>query len=130
MHDSSVGLRSIIGRKLIEQVDPFEETALVEHCKNPDQLGRGCSKDDKNELECHKRSYVAIVEAELISDDVICEIGSNLNFAIPIREGCWYGTISTPRLFVNNAAGWRSFKRGIFLKRPVGLVSTQIMPIP
>ena len=38
MHDSSEGLRSIIGRKLIEQVDPFEETALVEHCKNPDQL--------------------------------------------------------------------------------------------
>ena len=40
MHDSSEGLRSIIGRKSIEQVDPFEEAALVEHCKNPDQLGR------------------------------------------------------------------------------------------
>ena len=40
MHDSSEGLRSIIGRKLIEQVDPFEEAALVEHCKNLDQLGR------------------------------------------------------------------------------------------
>ena len=84
MHDSSEGLRSIIGRKLIEQVHPFEETALVEHCKNPDHLHPGCSKDDQNQLECYKRSYVAIVKAELMSDDVICEIGLNLNFAIPI----------------------------------------------
>ena len=75
MHDSFEGLRSITGRNLIVEVDPFDETALVEH---PDQFVRGCLTDERNQLECQRRSYVAMADANL-SGDVICDIGSNLN---------------------------------------------------
>ena len=104
MPDSSEGLRSIIGRKLVEQLDTFDKAALVQHCKNPEQLRRGCSKVDRNQLECQRRSNVDIVDADLC-ENVICEIELNFNFGIPIREVCQYGTISTSQLFVKNAAG-------------------------
>ena len=88
MHDSFEGLRSMIGRNWTAHLEPFHETALVESCKNPDQFGRSCSKVEKNRLVCHRKSHVANVDVEL-HHDVMREIGSNLNFAIPIREAYW-----------------------------------------
>ena len=61
MHDSLEGLRSIIGKNLMDDRDPFCGSFVVEHCKNPDQFGRGSSVEDKNQLVCHMRSQVDIV---------------------------------------------------------------------
>ena len=96
--------------------------ALVEHCRNPNQLEQSFSEDDRNQAECHSRLYVAIPDDEirvLLRDDAAYEIDSNLTFAGPIREAFWYGTISTPQCFVNTPAGPRFFNRGILPNPPV-----------
>ena len=98
-------------------------TALVKHCRNPYQLERGFSEDDRNQAECHSRLYVAIPDDKirvLLRDDGAYEIDSNLNFANPIREACWYDTISTRRYFVNTPDGCRFFNCGILPNPPVG----------
>ena len=74
MQVSSEGLTSMIVRNMIVEGVLLEETALVEHCKNPDQFGLGCSSDDKNQAECHRRSYVDMVDDEQ-EGDVICKTG-------------------------------------------------------
>ena len=133
MQDSSVGLRSIIGRNVIVDADFWDATALVERCRNLDQLERDFSEDDRNQAKCHSRLYVAIPDDEirvLQRDDGACEIDSNLNFASPIREDCWYGTISTTWCFVNTPAGYGFFNRGILPNPPLGWQSRQTMSIP
>ena len=133
MQDSSDGLRSIIERNVIVNANFWDATALVEHCRNPDQLERYFSEDDRNQAECHSRLYVAIPDDEiqaLLRDDATCEIDLNLTFANFIREACWYGTISTLHCFVNTPVGCRFFNLGILPNPLVGWESMQTMPIP
>ena len=66
MQDSSVGLRSIIGRNVIVDADFWDATALVERCRNLDQLERDFSEDDRNQAKCHSRLYVAIPDENQI----------------------------------------------------------------
>ena len=88
MHDSFDGLRSMIGRKVIVDADFCAVIALVEHCKNPDQLGRGFADEERNQAECHNELCVIISDVEiraLLRDDAASEIDSNFNFPIPLR---------------------------------------------
>ena len=133
MQDSSDGPRSIIGRNVIVDSNFWDATALVEHCRNPNQLEQSSFEDDRNQAECHSRLYVAIPDDEiqfLLRDDAACETNSNLNFASPIKEACLYDTISIPQCFVNTPAGCSFFNRGILPNPPVDWESTQTMPIP
>ena len=51
MHDSLEGLRSIIGQNLMDDWDHFRGSCAVEHCKSPDQFGRGSSVDDSSNIK-------------------------------------------------------------------------------
>ena len=48
MQDSFDGLRSMIGRNVIVDAGLSDAIAFVEHCRNPDQLERGFSGDERN----------------------------------------------------------------------------------
>ena len=52
MQDSSDGLRSKIRRNPIVDVNFWDVIALVEHCRNPDQLECSFSEDDRNQADC------------------------------------------------------------------------------
>ena len=133
IQDSFDGLISMIGRNVIVDADLFEAIALVEHCRNPDQLDRGFSDDERNQAECQSRLWITILDVEirvLLRDDATCVIDSNFILASPFGVVRLYSIISTPRCLVNSSACCRSFRRGIWLNLPVGWESTQTMPIP
>ena len=130
MQDSFDGLRPMIGRNVIVDADLFEAIAFVEHCRNPDQLDRGFSDDERKQAECQSRLWVTILHVEigvLPRDDATCEL--DFVFASPFGVDRLYGIISTPRCLVNSSACCRSFRRGILPNLPVGWKSTQTIPI-